>query len=262
MTASSCMSDVVVASRASEVPLSRDVFLAALQAVGERGYHDKHPFHQRMHRGELTREQLRAWIANRFYYQAMIPRKDAALMAKTFDAGLRQAWIRRMWDQDGDGAIDSGRSRWLALAQAAGLRPDDVESFRFVLPGVRFAVDAYLRYVTERSLLEAVASSLTELFASPLHSHRLSVFGTHYPWIEPAGLAYFESRIKQVPADLQFGLGYVVDRCETRGQQEAALDAVRFKCQVLWALLDALYYAHVSPGWLPPDFSAPAAVAS
>ncbi|HET6346715.1 MAG TPA: pyrroloquinoline quinone biosynthesis protein C, partial [Myxococcota bacterium] len=148
MTASSCMSDAAVARRAPEAPLSRDAFLAALRAVGERGYHDKHPFHRLMHGGELTRAQLRAWIANRFYYQAMIPRKDAALMAKTFDARLRQAWIRRMRDQDGEVGADSGRSRWLALAEAAGLRADDVASFRLVLPAVRFAVDAYLSFVT------------------------------------------------------------------------------------------------------------------
>src|SRR5574341_1265739 len=156
----------------SRKPWSTEEFTRRLRAVGEEGYHDKHPFHLLMHEGKLTKEQLQAWIANRFYYQALIPKKDATILTKADDPAFRRAWIHRIVDHDGTRADEGGIHKWLVLAEAAGLRREDVENFRFVLPGVRFAVDAYLTFVQSHSLLESVASSLTELFAPTLMSRR------------------------------------------------------------------------------------------
>jgi pyrroloquinoline-quinone synthase len=236
------------------VPISRDEFTRRLRAIGEAAYHDKHPFHVMMHRGELTRRQVRAWIENRFYYQAMIPRKDAAILLKAEDRGVRQAWIHRLIDQDGAGAHDGGIHKWLVLAEAAGLRREDVESFRFVLPAVRFAVDAYLNLVESRPLEEAIASSLTEMFAPAIMSQRLPAFEEHYPWIDRTALEYFRSRLVQAPRDVEFGLRYTLDHCTTRIQQDRAIAVLTTKCHILWSLLDAIHFAYVIPGLLPPLF--------
>ena len=236
----------------SQTLLSVEEFTQRLRAVGEEGYHDKHPFHILMHEGKLTRRQLQAWIENRFYYQAIIPKKDAAIMAKVDDPAVRRAWIQRIIDHDGTREGEGGIHKWLVLAEAAGLRREDVENFRFVLPGVRFAVDAYLTFVQSHSLLEAVASSLTELFAPTLMSRRLPAFEEHYPWVEKQGLEYFRSRLIQAPRDVEYGLDYVITHCTTRDLQERAVAALRLKCHILWSLLDAVHFAHVSPGWLPP----------
>src|ERR1700690_3547062 len=170
-------------------------FEARLRAIGEAAYHDTHPFHVLMHEGRLTQRQLQAWIENRFYYQQMIPKKDAAIVAKADDADFRRAWMTRIVDHDGTAGREGGLSKWLRLAEAAGLDAREVESLRFVLPGVRFAVDAYLQLVQTSSLLEAVASSLTELFAPTLMAHRLAVLETHYPWLDRRGLEYFCRRL-------------------------------------------------------------------
>lgn len=231
------------------------VFAARLRAVGETGYHDRHPFHALMHEGRLTRRQLQAWIENRFYYQITIPRKDALILAKSDDPEFRRAWIARIVDHDGTSERDGGIRRWLRLAEAAGLDPDAVRSLRHVLPGVRFAVDAYLQLVATRSLHEAVASSLTELFAPALMAERVAALEARYPWLDPAGLAYFRTRLVEAPRDADFGLQYVLAACTTRTRQDEAAAALQAKCEMLWSLLDALYFAYVSPGLMPPFWS-------
>jgi len=236
----------------SQILLSAEEFTRRLRAVGEEGYHDKHPFHVLMHEGKLTKRQLQAWIENRFYYQAIIPKKDATIMAKVDDPAVRRAWIQRIIDHDGSREGEGGIHKWLVLAEAAGLRREDVETFRFVLPGVRFAVDAYLTFVQSHSLLEAVASSLTELFAPTLMSRRLPAFEEHYPWVQKEGLEYFRSRLIQAPRDVEYGLDYVLTHCTTRELQERAVAVLTLKCHILWSLLDAVHFAYVSPGWLPP----------
>jgi pyrroloquinoline-quinone synthase len=236
----------------SQKPLSVDEFTKRLREVGEEGYHDKHPFHLLMHEGKLTKPQLQAWIANRFYYQAIIPKKDATILSKSDDPTFRRAWIHRIVDHDGTRAGEGGIHKWLVLAEAAGLRREDVESFRLVLPAVRFAVDGYLFFVQSHSLLEAVASSLTELFAPALHATRLPAFEQHYPWVDKKGLEYFRTRLIEAPRDVEFGLQYVLQHCTTRERQENAIAALTTKCHILWSLLDALYFAYISPGWPPP----------
>jgi pyrroloquinoline-quinone synthase len=235
-------------------PLSTEEFTRQLRAVGSAAYHDKHPFHQLMHQGKLSRRQVQAWIENRFYYQAMIPRKDAAIISKAADQSVRRAWMQRVIDQDGIGEQQGGLDKWLALAEATGLPRDEVENFRFVLPAVRFAVDAYLNLVESRPLEEAIASSLTEMFAPAIMSARLPAFEQHYPWIEKSALEYFRSRLVQAPRDVEFGLHYTLEHCVTRLQQEKAIEVLTIKCHILWSLLDALHFAYVMPGLLPPLF--------
>ena len=235
-----------------DVPLTPDAFIARLREEGSRRYHDRHPYHVLMHEGKLTRAQLQAWIANRFYYQALIPKKDATILAKADDPAFRREWIHRIVDHDGGREGEGGIHKWLVLAEAAGLKREDVEGFRFVLPGVRFAVDGYLFFVQTHSLLEAVASSLTELFAPTIHAIRLPVFAEHYPWVDKKGLEYFRSRLIQAPRDVEFGLQYVLEHCTTRELQDKAIAALTTKCHILWSLLDALYFAYISPGWPPP----------
>jgi pyrroloquinoline-quinone synthase len=236
----------------SQKPLSVDEFTKRLREVGEEGYHDKHPFHLLMHEGKLTKPQLQAWVANRFYYQALIPKKDATILSRSDDTAFRSAWIHRIVDHDGARAGQGGIHKWLVLAQSAGMQREDVESFRFVLPAVRFAVDGYLFFVQTHSLLEAVASSLTELFAPMLHATRLPAFEQHYPWVDKKGLEYFRARLIEAPRDVEFGLQYVLEHCTTRDLQEKAIVALTTKCHILWSLLDALYFAYISPGWPPP----------
>lgn len=239
-------------TQAGTAILSPEAFTARLREIGTQGYHDKHPFHVLMHAGDLTKRQLQAWIENRFYYQCMIPRKDAAIMARVNDPAMRRAWIQRILDHDGRGDDAGGIHKWLVLGEAAGLSRDYMIAFRHVLPGVRFAVDAYLAFVQDRSLMEAVASSLTELFAPTLMARRLPAFDTHYSWVEARGLEYFRARLEQAPRDVEYGLDYVISHCQTRGDQERAMAALRTKCHILWSLLDAVHYAHVSPGLKPP----------
>jgi pyrroloquinoline-quinone synthase len=236
----------------SQELLSAEEFTKRLRAVGEEGYHDKHPFHRLMHEGKLTKRQLQAWIENRFYYQAIIPKKDAIILAKADDPAFRRVWIQRILDHDGIGEEPGGIEKWLVLAEAAGLRREDVASFRFVLPGVRFAVDAYLTLVQTHSLTIAVASSLTELFAPTLMAQRLPAFEDHYPWVDKRGLEYFRSRLIQAPRDVEIGLDYAITHCTTRELQEEAIAALKTKCHILWSLLDAVHFAYVSPGLQPP----------
>jgi pyrroloquinoline-quinone synthase len=200
---------------------------------------------------------VQAWVLNRFYYQASIPMKDAALMSRTFDPALRREWRGRIEDHDGIGDNEGGIERWLRLAEAVGLERDYVMSTRGILPATRFAVDAYVRFVRERSLLEALASSLTELFAPKIHEQRIAGLLEHYDFANERSIAYFKRRLNEAPKDVRFTLSYVIDQARTRAEQEAVLDAVRFKTDVLWAQLDALYHAYVAPGHIPPGAFVP-----
>jgi pyrroloquinoline-quinone synthase len=231
--------------------LSFDELRAQLRAVGEERYHHKHPFHLLMHEGRLSREQLQAWALNRYYYQSMIPIKDAIILSRGTDPEFRRAWRKRVIDHDGDGASEGGIKRWLKLAEATGLDPDQVRAGTGILPATRFAVNEYLNIVRTRSLLEAVASSLTELFSRDLISLRMEKLREHYPWLS-GGLDYFEARLTQAPEDAHYAVNYVYENANTRNQQELAIQALRDKCDILWAQLDALYFAYVQPGWPPP----------
>jgi pyrroloquinoline-quinone synthase len=216
-----------------------DGFVAALQAQSRR-YHDQHPFHRRMNEGQLGRRQLQGWVANRFYYQANIPRKDAAILANCPDREVRRRWVRRILDHDGTADGEGGIEAWLRLGEAVGLRREEVRDERHVVPGVRFAVDAYVTFARTRPWVEAVASSLTELFAPDLMAERLAAFECHYTWIDPQGLAYFRARLTQAPRDSEHALEVVTKHCRTPAEQAAAVAALAFKCDVLWAMLDAI----------------------
>jgi len=209
-----------------------------------------------MHEGKLTRGQLQAWVLNRYYYQSRIPIKDAIILSRSDDPGFRRAWRKRVLDHDGDNDPEGGIERWIRLAKALGLSRERVISCKEVLPGVRYAVDAYIDLVKSRSLLEAVASSLTELFSRDLITLRMDAFRRHYPWLS-GGLDYFEARLDQAPTDAQFAFQFVADHAGTYAEQEKAIQALREKCEILWAQLDSLYYAYVEPGWPPPGVFRP-----
>ena len=217
---------------------------AALRAIGAARYHNLHPFHALLHGGKLNRGQVQAWALNRYYYQSIIPLKDAAVLSRMTDRDTRRAWRQRIIDHDGDDSYDGGIERWLRLTDTLGFDRDYVISGEGLLPGTRFAVEAYLHFVRERSLLEAVASSLTELFAPDLMADRLAAFERHYTWIDPRELAYFRSRLTQAPRDSEHGLAVVRKHCITPETQAAALAALSFKCDVLWSMLDAIDQAY------------------
>jgi pyrroloquinoline-quinone synthase len=233
--------------------LSPNELRGRLRAVGEERYHHKHPFHRMMHEGRLSRGQLQAWALNRYYYQSMIPIKDSVILSRGPDPSFRRAWRKRVVDHDGDatGRNDGGIKRWLKLAEATGLSAEQVQSGAGTLPATRFAVNEYLNIVRSRSLLEAVASSLTELFSRDLISLRMEKLREHYPWLS-GGLDYFQARLTQAPEDAAFAIDYVCANALTRTEQELAIQALRDKCDILWAQLDALYFAYVQPGWPPP----------
>lgn len=228
-------------------PWSADDFTGQLRQVGQDRYHDKHPFHRLMNAGQLDRGQLQLWVANRFYYQKSIPIKDAILLTRCPIREIRREWVQRILDHDGFGDDPGGIERWLRLGEGVGLPRDDLESEKMLLPGTRYAVDAYVNFVTSRPWIEGVASSLTELFAPELMTARLAAFERHYTWIDPAALAYFRSRPPLATRDSDHGLALVHAYCRTREEQERAVAALRFKCDVLWAQLDAVYYHCVAP---------------
>jgi pyrroloquinoline-quinone synthase len=206
-----------------------------------------------MHEGRLTHGQLQAWALNRYYYQSIIPIKDSIILSRGVDPAFRRKWRKRVVDHDGDGTANNegGIKRWLKLAEAAGLNADEVRAGIGILPATRFAVNEYLNIVRSRSLLEAVASSLTELFSRDLISLRMEKMRQHYPWLS-GGLDYFQARLTQAPEDAKFAIEYVYENAKTRAEQELAIQALRDKCDILWAQLDALYFAYVQPGWPPP----------
>lgn len=238
--------------RAVEPAATRADFEARLRRIGDERYHDKHPFHILLHGGGCTPDQVRAWVINRFYYQSRIPMKDAAFMSRVEDPALRRAWRKRIEDHDGTAEHEGGIVRWLRLAEAVGLDPGYVASCRGVMPATRFAVDAYVRFVREATLLEAVAASLTELFAPKIHSERIEGLLKHYAFANDVSLAYFRKRLKEAPEDVAFGLAYVIDHADTAEKQDAAAAALTFKTDVLWSQLDALHSAYVEPARVPP----------
>src|SRR5216683_1705636 len=228
--------------------LTPDGLAAALHRIGAERYHNLHPFHRLLHGGKLDKSQVQAWALNRYCYQSAIPRKDAALIARSEDSELRRLWRQRLVDHDGEAPGEGGLARWLAMTDGLGLDRAYVVSKRGALPATKFAVEAYVRFVHERSLLEAVASSLTEMFSPPIISERVSGMLANYDFVSRDTLAYFNARLNQAPRDADFALDYVKREARTPQQQQAVLAALEFKCDVLWAQLDALHYCYVSPG--------------
>jgi pyrroloquinoline-quinone synthase len=220
-------------------PWSREEFEAKLQDQGS-AYHIHHPFNVMLNNGGASREQIQGWVANRFYYQACIPIKDAAILSNCPDRAVRRNWVQRILDHDGYGDEPGGIESWLRLAEAVGLARERVESLAEVLPGVRFAVDAYVNFARRAPWQEAVCSSLTELFAPQIHKQRLANWPDHYPWIDRAGLQYFQSRVSIARRDVEFGLAFTLDYFRTRAQQERAIEILRFKLAVLWQMNDAM----------------------
>jgi pyrroloquinoline-quinone synthase len=241
-----------------DAPLPPEELERRLRAIGEERYHIHHPFHHLLHGGRLTKGQVQAWALNRYYYQASIPAKDASLVARLPTPALRREWRRRLVDHDGDGEHPGGVERWLRLTDGLGLDRDYVTSLRGLLPGTRYAVDAYVNFVKYRSVLEAVASSLTEMFSPDIISQRVAGMLQGYDFISAETLAYFTPRLTQAPQDVQFALGYVKREARTRAEQEQVMDALRFKCDLLWAQLDALHFAYVVPALPPPGAFRPA----
>ena len=237
--------------------LSPDELERELRALGARRYHNLHPFHKLLHGGKCTKGQVQAWALNRYYYQSMIPIKDASLIARCPDPEVRRAWRSRLEDHDGAEGSGGGIARWLALTDGLGLDREAVVSARLILPATRFAVEAYVHFVRERSLLEAVASSLTEMFSPQIIGERVSGMLANYDYVTPETLAYFSKRPPQAQRDADYALDYCKRNARTPDQQQAVLAALGFKCDVLWSQLDALYFAYVAPGMIPPGAFVP-----
>lgn len=219
-------------------------FEARLRAK-EAFYHIHHPFHVEMAGGRLDRTQIQGWVANRFYYQIKIPVKDANILANCPDRETRRQWIQRIKDHDGNETEAGGIEAWTRLGEAVGLSRDDLWSQKRVLPGVRFAVDAYVHFARDHLWQEAACSSLTEMFAPTIHRQRLAGWPDHYPWIEPEGLAYFQKRVGQANRDVEHGLAITLSHFKTQEQQQRALDILQFKLDVLWSMLDAMWLAYI-----------------
>ena len=241
----------------TESPRSREEFEATLRQVGEQRYHDLHPFHRLLHGGELGHGQVQAWALNRFYYQISIPRKDLTLMANMTDPELRATWRRRVLDHDGGEGGVGGIERWLKLTDGLGLERDYVKSLAGILPATRFAVDAYVNFVASKPTLDAIASSLTELFASEIHRRRIEGFERYYDFANDDTLSYFRQRLGEARRDVAFGLDYVLEHAHTRDEQDRCIRALTFKTELLWAQLDALHHAYVEPAMIPPGAFVP-----
>jgi len=237
--------------------LTADELEAALRRVGEARYHNLHPFHRRLHGGACSRAEVQAWALNRFFYQATIPIKDATILTRMEDPALRREWRRRIVDHDGTSDGDGGIARWLKLTEGLGLDRTYVVSTRGILPATRFAVEAYVHFCRSRSLLEAIASSLTELFSPQIIGERIAGMLKHYAFVTGETLAYFTARPPQAERDSDFALAYVREHARTAADQDKVIAALEFKCDVLWAQLDALWHAyvegHVPPGAWKPD---------
>lgn len=228
--------------------LSEDAFVERLRHEGSTRYHDHHPFHKLMHEGALTKIQLQHWVLNRYYYQTRIPIKDALIIAKSEDPNFRRTWLRRIQDQDGQQEGSGGLASWLELARGVGLDVEEVRSLRSVLPGVKLACDEYVKFVREASLLEAVASSLTELFAPTLMARRLVAWSEHYPWVNRESLGYFYMRISRASLDSKEAVEFVVRQAVTYELQERCVQALIKKAEILWHLLDSLHVTYVESG--------------
>ncbi len=223
----------------TEAPMTRDQFIATLKQQAERYYHT-HPFNEAMNTGKLSKNQIQVWVANRFYYQKSIPLKDAAIISNCPEVTVRRAWLQRIIDHDGTAAGNGGIENWLKLAEALGVSREAVLDERHLVPGVRFAVDAYVNFARTHHWVESVASSLTELFAPDLMRERISSFEQRYDWIDNNGLTYLRNRLIQAPRDANSAIDIVVQYARTREQQERAIAALIFKCNVLWSMLDAI----------------------
>lgn len=237
--------------------LTRGELEARLREIGEKRYHILHPFHRMLHTGKCSKGQVEAWALNRYYYQAMIPLKDASLIGRCEDQVLRREWRKRLEDHDGDDERPGGIERWLKLTDGLGLDRADVMSTRLLLPATRFAVQAYVHYVRERSMLEAVASCLTELFSPQIITERMSGMLANYDYVTPEILSYFDKRPPQAERDATFALDWVKQHARTAEQQQAVMDTLIFKCDVLWSMMDALHHAYVTPGLIPPGAFVP-----
>jgi coenzyme PQQ biosynthesis protein C len=232
--------------------LSPTEFEARLRTVGAERYHNHHPFHRMLHDGKLNRAQVQAWALNRYIYQSRIPIKDAIIVSRLPTPALRALWRVRIEDHDGTDGTDGGIARWLKLTDGLDLDRKTVVSETAALPGTIFAADAYVHFVRDRTLLEAVASSLTELFAPKIIAERVEGMLSGYDFVSRETLAYFGARMAQAPRDADFALRYCIETAKTRAEQDACIAALVFKCNVLWAMLDALYHAYVAPGHIPP----------
>ena len=230
---------------------------AKLRDIGARRYHRQHPFHHLMYSGQCSKGQLQAWALNRYYYQAMIPVKDASLIARCTDSDIRREWRGRLVDHDGTAPGEGGIARWLKLTDGLGLDRDYVTSLKGLLPGTRFAVEAYVHFVAEKSLLEAIASSLTELFSPAIIGERIEGMLKNYDFVTAETLAYFSARPPQARRDSEFALDYVKRHAKTPEQQCQVQAALEFKCDVLWAMLDALHHAYVEPKHISPGAFVP-----
>jgi pyrroloquinoline-quinone synthase len=233
-------------------PWSREEFEAQLRGM-EKYYHIHHPMHVLMNEGKLSKQQLQGWVANRFYYQVMIPIKDANIMANCPDRETRAKWVQRILDHDGSASDPGGIEAWIQLGIAVGLTREEVTSLQHVLPGVRFAVDAYVNFARRAEWHEAASSSLTELFAPKIHQQRLDNWPEVYPWVEPEGCKYFRKRLTEARRDVEHGLQLTLDWYQTRAQQERMLEILKFKLDVLWSMADAIYLAYVAN--MPPYFN-------
>jgi pyrroloquinoline-quinone synthase len=231
--------------------LARAELIEWLRREGEARYHDRHRYHVLMHEGKLTREQLQQWVLNRYYYQTRIPIKDALIVSKSEDPVFRRMWIRRIHEHDGEVEGEGGLALWLRLAEGVGLDREEVASCRSVLPGVRFACDAYVDLVRSRSLLEAVASSLTEFFAPDIMSKRVLAWEKHYPWVSPEMLGYFRGRVTRAQRDSAEAIDFVAQHATSYELQERCVAALIRKTEILWQLLDSVYAAYIEPGWGP-----------
>jgi pyrroloquinoline-quinone synthase len=242
----------------TEALTSAEAMERRLRHIGATRYHSLHPFHHLLHGGKLTLGQVQAWAVNRYYYQSSIPIKDAVVLSRFRDRNIRLEWRHRIEDHDGQIGGEGGIERWLKLTDGLGLDRDYVESAIGILPATRFAVDAYVDFVGRKSPLEAIASSLTELFAPNLHEERISGMLKHYDFINPSVMTYFQRRLEQAPRDAGFALDYVKQHAQTPEQRQQVCDALTFKTNVLWVQLDALYHAYVS-GHPPPGVFVPKA---
>ena len=236
---------------------SADEMEATLRRIGAERYHIHHPFHRLLHAGKLGKGQVQAWALNRYYYQSRIPMKDAALMSRCADRELRREWLVRILDHDGYGEQEGGIVRWLRLCEGLGLDPAYVRSETGILPATKFAVDAYVRFVRDQTLLEAIASSLTELFAPKIHEERIPGMLQGYDFVSDEMMAYFRRRLDQAPRDAGFALAYAREHADTTEKRAAVCNALLFKCNVLWAQLDALHHAYVLGGGVPPGAFVP-----
>ncbi len=235
-----------------------DELEAMLRRIGAERYHIHHPFHRLLHTGRLSKGPVQAWALNRYCYQSHIPMKDAALISRVNDRELRREWLVRILDHDGLGEQEGGIMRWLRLCEGLGLEREYVRSLEGILPGTKFAVEAYVRFVRDQPLLEAIASSLTELFAPKIHEERIPGMLAGYSFVTDEMMAYFRRRLDQAPRDAGFALAYVREHADTPEKRAAVARALIFKCNVLWSQLDALHHAYVLGGGIPPGAFVPA----